>query len=920
MAFELLDRMYREEQSLIGAQQQQHERRSMPTSMDGITVSASVSIEDNKYIVVDTDCETNNDTSIDVPHFFNEELLNLVVNRWRKLISSNRLLLDHKVHPISPQSSSLPMNDSDQEQQNTSQHNTRNLLERLYRYQETSPNLQPNIQSYAMIIDAISSIVQIDDERNKRTERDLMAVVNEIIDWLVDQAGSNNNSISKNSSDKIDSTSKNSSDKIDNTIKQNKILPSPPPNPNVVLFSSAMNAWTKSGLNDAPEKVEELLHKMETLQKCYPELDINPNKFTYSTAIDAWAKVRRVDKVQHLLQKMYQQAEVENDPSLKPGLPAFNGYLVALAKSGRVSEAEALLSQMEDLYDSGELEEPPGVISYSTVLDGFARSKLEGASMRADSFLRRMINQDDLVPNAVSYNSVINAHVQSCNFEAAEALLREMHDDFLNNGDIEIRPTIQSYSSVISGIAKSRQKDSGQRAERILEQIKEMAQSGDLDKPPDVILYNSVLDCWAKSSSTPEMAAKAVIFLEKMKNDKITPDVISYNTIIHCLAQSGKVQDAELILEDMEEVGVSPNSITYNTLLAAYLSQSSPRKSNKHKEEDQTIQSRKVYAINVIKLFDKMRSDHRIEPDVVTYNTMLHFHSRVGDVEKAESLLKEMFLEDSRVSPDSTSLNTVINAWANSGRIDAPQRAEAILAWTKTRMPEAAERCQNILDLATNIIQPDFITFNIMIHAWSLSYREDAPDRAEALLSEMHRKFNAGDSRMRPNAKTYGSLISVWSKSRRLEAGQKAEEYLRQIIHMSDGRQHQRDRQRSKYRRRVGQEEQPRVFEFTATIRAWHNSGDPIAPYKADMILYWLLQQVKRGNKRATPDSNLFLSILLTLASSSIPNKNIYANKIIQMMIEYKIKPNKKLLDQLKRCYQRQEAHLSSNDANEISS
>jgi len=214
-------------------------------------------------------------------------------------------------------------------------------------------------------------------------------------------------------------------------------------------------------------------------------------------------------------------------------------------------------------------------------------------------------------------------------------------------------------------------------------------------------------------------------------------------------------------------------------------------------------------------------------------------------------------------------------------------------AWTKTRMPQAAERCQNILDLATNnmenIIQPDFITFNIMIHAWSLSYREDAPNQAEALLSEMHRRFNAGDSRMRPNAKTYGSLISVWSKSRRLEAGQKAEEYLRQIIYMSDEQYH-RDRQSPNYRRRVGQEEQPRVFEFTATIRAWHNSGDPIAPYKADVILYWLLQQVEIGNKRATPDSNLFLSILLTLASSNIPNKDIYANKIIQMMIEYKIK------------------------------
>jgi pentatricopeptide repeat protein len=909
-AFELLDRLYREEQAPIDARQ--HERRLKSTSMDDVSATATLSGDNDT--VMDMDCEMMNiiDTSVNVPEFFNEELLNLVVNRWRKLISSRRLL----------------MNDSAQEEQNIPQYIPRNLLERLYRYQKTSTSLQPDCQTYAMVIDSISSMVQIEDEGNKRTEKeDLMAAVDEIIDWLVDQAGDNK------------------SDKIENSTEQNELLLSPPPlsqqqrylpKPNVVLFSSAMNAWTKSGLSGAPDRVEKLLQKMETLQERYPEWGIKPNKFTYSTAIDAWAKVKRVDKVQHLLQKMYKQAAIENDPSLKPGLPAFNGYLVALAKSGRAEEAEALLSQMEDLYDSGELEEPPSVISYSTVIDSFARSNLEGASMRAESFLRRMINREDLVPNAVSYNSVINAHVKSWNIEAAEAVLREMHDNFLNSGDMEIRPTIQSYSSVISGIAKSRQKDSGERAERILEQLKEMAQSGDLDKPPDVILYNSVLDCWAKSSSTPEMAARAVMFLEKMKNDGIAPDAISYNTTINCLAQAGKVHDAELMLEDMEGVGVYPNSITYNTLLSAYLRQSSSTKSKKHEKKDQSSQSRKICTTNAENLFEKMRNDPRIEPDVVTYNTMLHFHSRIGDIEKAESLLKEMFLEDTRVTPDSTSLNTVINAWANSGRIDAPQRAEAILeqmlkpniegggndvkinptsitfnsvmsAWTKTRKPEAAERCQNIFDLMTNdmghIVQPDFITFNIMIHAWSLSYGEEAPDQAEAILSEMHRRFKAGNSRMRPNAKTYGSLISVWSKSRRPEAGQKAEEYLRQIIHMSDG-----DRQRSNSIRRFGrQDDQPRVFEFTATIRAWHNSGDPIASYKADEILYLLLEQVKKGNKRANPDTKLFLSFLLTLASSTIPNKDIYANRVIQMMIEYKIGPNNALMDQLKRCYQQQD-------------
>eukprot|EP00537_Pseudo-nitzschia_pungens_P002920 CAMPEP_0172370758 /NCGR_PEP_ID=MMETSP1060-20121228/39496_1 /TAXON_ID=37318 /ORGANISM="Pseudo-nitzschia pungens, Strain cf. cingulata" /LENGTH=950 /DNA_ID=CAMNT_0013096137 /DNA_START=404 /DNA_END=3256 /DNA_ORIENTATION=- len=868
-----------------------------------------------------------------LPEFFNEELLNLILNRWRLLISSRRMLLDRKERDYSE-------GDQTKHDAEPSPIKPRNLLDVLYRYQETSPNMQPNIQSYAMIIDTISSVVESYAEDYKMAEKEnLMEMVDEIVEWLVDQASDDHSSI-----DNIENTG---DDQTTNDIEEDhspsvSSTPAPlqhqkprfAPTPNVVLFSSAMDAWTKSGLNGSPERVEELLANMLTLQEWYPEWDIAPNKFTYSTAIDAWAKVRRVDKVKELLQNMHQQAMEQDDPTLKPGLPAFNGYLVALARSGRVDEAETLLSQMEDLYDSGELEEPPSVISYTTVIDGFARSKVEGSSVRAESFLLRMIDREDLSPNAVTYNSVINAHVQCFNIEAAENLLREMHETYLRSGNMEIRPTMQSYSVVISGIAKSRRKNAGERAERILEQIKEMAQSGDLDEPPDVILYNAVLDCWAKSSSTQETASRALAFLKKMKQDGIVPDAISYNTIIHCLAQSGMTLDAELMLEEMKDTGVQPNSITYNTLLAACFSQK-PHRTRRGKDRDDSNRAEK--------LFDKMRSDPNIQPDVVTYNTMLHSYSRQGDFEKAESLLKEMFLEDSPVSPDSTSMNTIINAWTKSGKDDAPQRAEAILeqmlkpsdsneawgkslegirpssitfnsvmtAWTKTRRAEAADRCQHLFDLMENNavgeVQPDYVTFNIMIYAWSLSTLEDAPDRAEALLSEMHKRFQAGNARMRPSTKTYGSLINVWAKSRRPEAGEKAEKYLRKIIQISEGK-YNLHRQKLK----SFNAEQPRVFEFTSAIRAWFKSDDPRAIYKADGILYLLLQQVTQGNKEAAPNSKLFGAFLQVLASSEIPKKHVYADRVVELLIEFKVKPNKMLLDLLNQCYGGRPTKLSS--------
>eukprot|EP00536_Pseudo-nitzschia_multiseries_P000402 jgi/Psemu1/178553/e_gw1.5.98.1 len=226
-------------------------------------------------------------------------------------------------------------------------------------------------------------------------------------------------------------------------------------------------------------------------------------------------------------------------------------------------------------------------------------------------------------------------------------------------------------------------------------------------------------------------------------------------------------------------------------------------------------------------------------------------------------------------------------------------------AWTKTRRAEAADRCQHLFDLMENndagVIQPDHITFNIMIYACSLSTQDDTPDRAEALLSEMQQRFKAGNARMRPNTKTYGSLINVWSKSRRPEAGEKAEDYLKKIIQISEGKQNV-----SRQHLKSVKDEQPRVFEFTSAIRAWFKSEDPIALYKADGILYLLLEQVKRGNKQAIPDSKLFGAFLQILASSEVPKKNVYADRVVEMMIKFKVKPNKMLLDLLKRCYSSQ--------------
>ncbi|KAG7351996.1 PPR: pentatricopeptide repeat domain containing protein [Nitzschia inconspicua] len=829
------------------------------------------------------DSSTTAPQQLSIPTFFQTNLLNLVVNHWRKCIQNGELDLSKEI------SSSVEYTEL----------HPKKLLRRIFRYQEASKHLQPDFQTFAMVLDAISSLVTVSSSVSANAilsglkpdkESDLMVLVDDIMERLIDNA-----------------RGMDSSDEFPNPMR-----------PNVVVFSSAMNAWVKSGRVEAPSKVEDLLKQMKMLHQAFPQLeDMKPNQVTYGTAIDAWAKFGDVAKVQELMQEMNLESRNTGDEAMKPGIMAFTGYLVALSKQGRMDEAEDVLRQMEDLYESGELDEPPSVVSYSTVLDGYARSTEPGAPLRAESLLREMLDKhrngvSAVAPNAVSFNSVIFSHMKSGNIQAAESLLRQMHDEYIRSGNKDIRPTLETYSSVMSGLSRTRRRDAGERAEKLFHDVKNMARSGDLDKAPDLVLYNTVLDCWAKSSGS-KSPDKAKCFLDTMIADGVTPDVISFNTVIHSMANAGRFREAEDMLEEMKEVGVQPNTVTFNTVLSAYVSAvSSKSKKGKVSPSDKENLTERIQ-----RLFDDLKKNRRDMLDVVTYNTVLNFYSHAGDPEKAIDLLEEMLAPNSCVPPDVFSLNTVISAWANSGQEDAPERAEAVFnqvlpqnreqrqilpntvtfnsvmsTWTKSRRPEAAERCQHLFDLMMmdNIhVEPDNVTFNILIHAWSLSPDEKAPEHAERAYGKMKRRCDDGDDRFFSNARTFGALINVWSKSKRPNAGEMAEFYLRLLIQNSGEQRNVR--------------EMPRVHEFTCTIRAWANSSDPRAPYKADEILFLLLQQVEQGNEYAMPDKRLFGAVLSTLAFSGVPNKALYADKLVRMMVKFNIRPNDYLLELLKQCH-----------------
>lgn len=666
--------------------------------------------------------------------------------------------------------------------------------------------------------------------------------------------------------------------------------------PNVYTFSSLMNAWVKSKDPQAPSRAENILELMHELHSEFPEWNVAPNQITYATAIDAWAKVGRVDRAEQLLHDMHAAYKENGMEHLKPNLPAFNGLLVALARAGEMERAQKVLEQMEALYESGELDDEPSVISYSTVLSAFGKSSKRGTAQKAEHILRHMKDRG-VRANVISWNTVIDAYAKEKNPERAEALLREMTSEY-EQGNKDVKPSMRTYAVVLSAWSAKQSIQSGEQGERLMELMIKLHESGELEEP-DVIAYNSVLACWARSGAR-DAGARANDFLHKMIGEgKMKPDAYSFNTVSSALVRDGRLEDAENLLKIMKDNEVAPDVTAYNTLLNAWIKS-----------------GRKDAPKRVECLHRRMKADPDIQPDLFTMNTLLHFYSRTGNPEAAEILIEEMCSQESTVQPDSISFNTAISAWTSSKRPESPMKAELILsqmmehrgraqpnvitfnsvlnAWVKSRPTEALAECKRLVGAMFDLVedgnysvQPDAITYNTLIHAHGVSGDEDAAFQAEAIFREMDRRYEEGDTRLRPTTHTLGSLINGWSKCKHPEAGERAEEILRIWIERANSGE---------------MRERPKAAAFTSTMKAHTNSGDPLAAYRVDALLYLLLREYNNGNKFCLPDHWVFVAILEALVASPVPNKKDAAKRLVRIMKEFNIRPDRQKISLLKQC------------------
>jgi len=347
--------------------------------------------------------------------------------------------------------------------------------------------------------------------------------------------------------------------------------------PNVVSFTAVINAWARTPEQNAAQRAETLLNRMEDYYSQTNDAEIRPNKFSYNAVLTAWArnKDRRTsaENSLRLLKQMWKLFHMHGNvrKDIKPDARSYNTVINAVARSGFpncADRAYKLLVEMEELYHAGHDELIPNASTFGAIINAYANSGQEESSDQAAKLLQQMnslyhLGHDDLKPNTFVYNSCINAFAKNGqnqkeaektseeimakrinNICAAEQILQSMESQFEKTGDEYVKPDVISYSTVINAYANSGDGMAGSKADVLLEKMVQRYVGGDFKVKPNAVTYTSVIKAWSSvggTQSTKRMEAllQQMVMLYRAGDQSLKPTSVSFDLVIEGFKDSG---------------------------------------------------------------------------------------------------------------------------------------------------------------------------------------------------------------------------------------------------------------------------------------------------------------------------------------------------------------------------------------------
>lgn len=189
--------------------------------------------------------------------------------------------------------------------------------------------------------------------------------------------------------------------------------------PNFVSYVTLVDCIVKSGEVGAAERAEKVVKNMYQTYTL-GESSFKPNAQLVSTVIDCWSKSgdnNAGERAEMLLNWLFEIYEEDKDPKLMPSAYPFTSSITAWAKSrkfGKAARAKAILDKMKVLFTSGVIKSPPNIYCYTAVINACAYTERDSIEQRDAlqvfvTTYKEMINEEDVVPNNVTFFTVLTA-------------------------------------------------------------------------------------------------------------------------------------------------------------------------------------------------------------------------------------------------------------------------------------------------------------------------------------------------------------------------------------------------------------------------------------------------------------------------------------------------------------------------------
>ena len=446
--------------------------------------------------------------------------------------------------------------------------------------------------------------------------------------------------------------------------------------------------------------------------------NLKPNSHTYTLVFKA-IKGNKTDllKASELLKSL------EDDNDTEPDVILYNILLDNFVSNRMLTNACELLDRME----VPENRIMPDVISYNTVIKGCSQIR---NSEKAYSLFIRMKNSF-VNPNEVTYNSLIDAYVRCGDLKSACKLLPAMEASGLI-------PDNFTYSTLIKGVSPRNHVT----LKKAFELFNEMKRNNQIK--PDEILYNCLIDACVRFKDT----YRAVSVFKEMELENVEPSSITYGILIKAYGQSNQLDNAFRVFSKMKSEGCVPNDITYGCLIDACVRSRSIKKAHSTYENmlrDGIKPNTVIYTTLIkgftqtknlegaIKIYDKMKKDPTCQPNNITYNSLLDCCTKCNDLNKLKDIFTEMQTAGRR--PDLITFTTIIKGYCRNE--DLP---------SALKMLELMEKMY---------IKPDEVLLNLLLEGCVTK------GELEIGLEVFYKITNSG---VNPSNLTYSILMKIYEK------------------------------------------------------------------------------------------------------------------------------------------------------------